>query len=91
MRWVFSGEAVTQESPGFGSVVVRSLAVTTGLVLSGNPQRESLRAGLMAIPIGEFAFIIAQVGVSSGLLAPDFYPIAIGVATLAVGYFVRAR
>ncbi len=67
---------------GIGAVVVRSLAVTTGLILSGNPQGESLRAGLMAIPIGEFAFIIAQVGVSSGLLAPDFYPIAIGVATL---------
>jgi CPA2 family monovalent cation:H+ antiporter-2 len=67
---------------GIGAVVVRSLAVTTGLILAGNPQRESLRAGLMAIPIGEFAFIIAQVGVSSGLLAADFYPIAIGVATL---------
>ncbi|HZC36948.1 MAG TPA: cation:proton antiporter [Chthoniobacterales bacterium] len=67
---------------GIGVVVVRTLAVTTGLILSGHPQRESLRAGLMAIPIGEFAFIIAQVGVTSGLLAPDFYPIAIGVATL---------
>ncbi len=67
---------------GIGTVVVRSFAVTTGLILAGNPQRESLRAGLMAIPIGEFAFIIAQVGVSSGLLPTDFYPIAIGVATL---------
>jgi CPA2 family monovalent cation:H+ antiporter-2 len=67
---------------GIGAVVVRSLAVTTGLILAGNPQREALRAGLMAIPIGEFAFIIAQVGVSSGLLAAEFYPIAIGVATL---------
>jgi CPA2 family monovalent cation:H+ antiporter-2 len=66
---------------GIGAVVIRSFAVTTGLILAGNPQREALRAGLMAIPIGEFAFIIAQVGVSSGLLAPDFYPIAIGVAT----------
>ena len=36
----------------------------------------------MAIPIGEFAFIIAQVGVSSRLLPADFYPIVIGVATL---------
>jgi monovalent cation:H+ antiporter-2, CPA2 family len=67
---------------GIGTVVVRSLAVATGLILTGNPQHESLRAGLMAIPIGEFAFIIAQVGVSSGLLPADFYPIAIGVATL---------
>jgi monovalent cation:H+ antiporter-2, CPA2 family len=67
---------------GIAVVVVRTLAVTTGLIVAGNPQRESLRAGLMAIPIGEFAFIIAQVGVASGLLARDFYPIAIGVATL---------
>ncbi|HEX3443998.1 MAG TPA: cation:proton antiporter [Chthoniobacterales bacterium] len=67
---------------GVGAVVVRSLAVTTGLILAGNPQSESLRAGLMAIPIGEFAFIIAQVGVSARLLPADFYPIAIGVATL---------
>jgi CPA2 family monovalent cation:H+ antiporter-2 len=66
---------------GIAAVVIRSLAVTTGLIVAGNPQRESLRAGLMAIPIGEFAFIIAQVGVSSKLLVPDFYPIAIGVAT----------
>ena len=67
---------------GIAVVVVRSLAVTTSLIVSGNPQRESLRAGLMAIPIGEFAFIMAQVGVSSRLLPADFYPIAIGVATL---------
>jgi monovalent cation:H+ antiporter-2, CPA2 family len=67
---------------GIGTVIIRSLAVTTGLILAGNAQSESLRAGLMAIPIGEFAFIIAQVGVASGLLPADFYPVAIGVATL---------
>ena len=35
---------------------------------------------LMVTPIGEFAFIIAQLGVSAGMLSSDYYPIAVGVA-----------
>jgi CPA2 family monovalent cation:H+ antiporter-2 len=34
----------------------------------------------MVTPIGEFAFIIAQLGVSAGMLSSDYYPIAVGIA-----------
>lgn len=64
------------------ALLVRPFAVTTGLSLIGSPVREGLRTGLMATPIGEFSFIIAQLGVSSKVISPRFYPIAVGVSLL---------
>lgn len=64
------------------TVVLRVGAVSTGLTLTGAPHREALRAGLVATPIGEFSFIIAQLGVAAAAVPPRYYPLAVGLSLL---------
>ncbi|MGH7996687.1 MAG: TrkA C-terminal domain-containing protein, partial [Opitutaceae bacterium] len=40
------------------------------------------RAGLSVTPIGEFSFIIAQLGVAAAVVPKRFYPLAVGVSLL---------
>jgi monovalent cation:H+ antiporter-2, CPA2 family len=63
-------------------LVVRTLAIATGLVLIGKPPREALQAGVLVTPIGEFSFIIAQIGVTAAVVPEQFYPLAVGVCLL---------
>src|SRR6202011_3945147 len=67
-------------SLGLIAIVVRTFAVSASLLITGTSDRDAFRAGLMVTPIGEFAFIIAQLGVSAGMLSSDYYPIAVGIA-----------
>ncbi len=64
------------------TIVVRTFAVSFALSLIGTPMRNALQAGLMVTPIGEFSFIIAQLGVTALLVPKEFYPIAVGVSLL---------
>jgi CPA2 family monovalent cation:H+ antiporter-2 len=65
-------------------LVARATATTLGLVLCGTRPRDARRAGLLLTPLGEFTFIIAQLGVSAAVLPPRFYPLAVGLAILTV-------
>jgi CPA2 family monovalent cation:H+ antiporter-2 len=67
-------------SLGAVAIVVRSVALSASLIITGTPARDAIRTGLMITPIGEFAFIIAQVGVSAKMLSGDYYPVAVGAA-----------
>lgn len=62
--------------------LVRITAVSTALVLTGSGTRDALRAGMTATPIGEFSFIIAQLGVASKVVPERFYPMAVGLSLL---------
>lgn len=64
------------------TLVVRPLACATALTLIGTPAREALRTGLAVTPIGEFSFIIAQLGVSAMVVPARFYPLAVGVSLI---------
>ncbi|MBI4624712.1 MAG: cation:proton antiporter [Verrucomicrobia bacterium] len=64
------------------TLVARPLAVTTGLTLIGTPLKVALRTGLTMTPIGEFSFIIAQLGVAAAVVPARFYPLAVGVSLL---------
>lgn len=64
------------------AIVCRSVATSAGLVLAGNETRESLRAGLALTPLGEFSFIIAQMGVAAGAVPATFFPMAVGASLL---------
>lgn len=64
------------------TLVVRVGAVSTGLALVGAPHRDALRAGLVATPIGEFSFIIAQLGVAAAVVPPRYYPLAVGLSLI---------
>ncbi len=62
------------------TLVARPVAITTGLALIGTPLKDGVRTGLTATPIGEFSFIIAQLGVAGKVVPARFYPLAVGVS-----------
>jgi monovalent cation:H+ antiporter-2, CPA2 family len=64
------------------TLIARPFAVTSGLTLIGTSLKDALRTGLTATPIGEFSFIIAQLGVAHALVPREFYPLAVGVSLL---------
>lgn len=74
------------------TMVARPVAVATGLALVGTPLKDGLRTGLTATPIGEFSFIIAQLGVAAKVVPARFYPLAVGVSlvtTLVAPILIR--
>lgn len=75
------------------TLVARALAVSCGLLVIGIPGRDAVRAGLLATPIGEFSFVIAQLGVGAAVIPPRFYPLAVGVSLLTtlVNPFIARR
>lgn len=63
-------------------LIARPVAVTLGVMLIGGSTRESMRVGLSVTSLGEFSFIIAQLGVSAGAIPPRFQALAVGVSLL---------
>ncbi|WP_313919811.1 cation:proton antiporter [Tahibacter sp.] len=63
-------------------IVGKTLAVTFGGVIAGNDGRTALRAGLGLAQIGEFSFVIAGVGLASGVTSEFLYPIAVAASVL---------
>lgn len=64
------------------TILGRPAACALGLVATGTDTKDAVRVGLMVTPIGEFSFIIAQLGVSAGVVPARFYPLAVGVSLL---------
>lgn len=72
--------------------MLRPVACALGLLAVGNPPREAIQAGLALTPLGEFSFVIAQLGASSGAVSPAMYAAAVGaslVTALAAPTFTR--
>jgi CPA2 family monovalent cation:H+ antiporter-2 len=61
-----------------GQVVI----VTLSAFLTGFSTRTSLQAGMSLAQIGEFSFIIASLGISTGATRDFLYPIAVAVSAL---------
>ncbi len=64
------------------ALILRPLACSFGFIVVGNSTREAIQAGLTLTPLGEFTFVIAQLGVQSGALSQSAYPVAAGAALL---------
>jgi len=62
------------------TIFARVIGASIGQSLVGTGVREALKLGLAVTPIGEFSFIIAQIGVSAGVVPKSFYPVAIGAS-----------
>lgn len=62
------------------TLLVRVFSVSTGLTLTGASHRDGLRTGLIATPIGEFSFVIAQLGVAAKAVPERYYPLAVGLS-----------
>jgi len=65
-------------------IVGQIVSVTAGAFLAGHDVRTSVRAGMSLAQIGEFSFIIASLGVSTGAIAPFLYPVAVSVSVLTI-------
>jgi CPA2 family monovalent cation:H+ antiporter-2 len=73
-------------------VVGKVVAVTAGSFITGNGLRHSIQAGMSLAQIGEFSFIIAAVGLTSGIISGFIYPVAVAVSaitTLATPWLIR--
>ena len=82
-------------------IVVITIAVVLGKVLTcsfgafvaGNDRRTSLRVGMGLAQIGEFSFIIAQLGLTLKVTSDFLYPIAVTVSvitTLLTPYLIKS-
>jgi CPA2 family monovalent cation:H+ antiporter-2 len=63
-------------------IIGKILAVTIGAFLAGHGRRTAMKAGMSLAQIGEFSFIIASVGVASGVIRGWLYPVAITVSAI---------
>ena len=67
------------------SVVVvggKLVAVSVGAFLTGHDVRTATQAGMSLTQIGEFAFIIAAVGLTAGATREFLYPVAVAVSAI---------
>ena len=65
---------------------------TTGVLLSGQPLKTAIQCGFSLTQIGEFAFIIASLGVSLKVTSHFLYPIVVAVSvitTFLTPYMIR--
>ena len=85
----------------FWPVILITLAVlvgqatfgTLGVVLAGQPLKTALQSGFCLTQIGEFAFIIAGLGMTMHVTSHFLYPIVVAVAvitTFLTPYMIRA-
>ena len=74
-------------------VVVSTVFVSLGVLLTGGGLRNSIYTGLSLAQLGEFGFIIVGVGVSLGVMRGFIYPVIIAVSvitTFLTPYFIKA-
>lgn len=76
------------------AVVIVGMIVfgTFGMLVTGQSLRVAIESGFSLTQIGEFAFIIASLGMSLGVLNPEIYPIVVAVSvitTFTTPYFIR--
>lgn len=65
---------------------------TFGMLASGQTLKVAIESGFSLTQIGEFAFIIATLGMQLGVLDPTIYPIVVAVSvltTFTTPYFIR--
>ncbi|PWT70611.1 MAG: sodium:proton antiporter [Bacteroidetes bacterium] len=67
-------------------------STTAGALLSGQPLKQSVQAGMSMAQIGEFAFIVATLGLSLGVTSDFLFPVAVGasaITTFTTPYLIR--
>lgn len=73
-------------------ILGQSVFGTFGVVLSGKPLKTAMQCGFSLTQIGEFAFIIASLGVSLRVTSDFLYPIVVAVSvitTFLTPYMIR--
>lgn len=73
-------------------IIGQSTLGTFGYMLSGQPLSQAMRCGFSMAQIGEFAFIIASLGLSLGVIGNFLYPVVVAVSvitTFLTPYMIR--
>ena len=76
----------------FAVLLGQTIFGTTGVLLSGQPLKTAMQCGFSLTQIGEFAFIIASLGVSLKVTSHFLYPIVVAVSvitTFLTPYMIR--
>lgn len=63
-----------------------------GALLSGQPLKQSVQVGMSMAQIGEFAFIVATLGLSLGVTSDFLFPVAVGasaITTFTTPYLIK--
>lgn len=73
-------------------IVFKPICSALGVLLAGQDLKVAVQSGMSLAQIGEFAFIIASVGVSMNVISEQIYPIIVAVSvitTFTTPYFIR--
>jgi CPA2 family monovalent cation:H+ antiporter-2 len=68
------------------------ISTTIGALLSGQPLKQSVQVGMSMAQIGEFAFIVATLGLSLGVISDFLFPVAVGasaITTFTTPYLIK--
>ena len=74
-------------------LVGQALFGTSGYLLGGQTLKNAMRCGFSMAQVGEFAFIIATLGKSLGVISEFLYPVVVAVSvitTFLTPYMIRA-
>ena len=74
-------------------ILGQSVLGSIGFLLSGQTLQKAMQCGFSMAQIGEFAFIIASMGLSMGVIADFLYPVVVAVSvitTFLTPYMIRA-
>jgi len=67
-------------------------STTIGALLSGQPLKQAVQVGMSMAQIGEFAFIVATLGLSLGVISDFLFPVAVGasaITTFTTPYMIK--
>lgn len=68
------------------------ISTTGGALISGQPLKQSVQVGMSMAQIGEFAFIVAAMGLSLGVISNFLFPVAVGasaITTFTTPYMIK--
>ncbi|MDR0811702.1 MAG: cation:proton antiporter, partial [Paludibacter sp.] len=63
----------------FGKII----STTGGALMSGQPLKQALQVGMSMAQVGEFAFIVAALGMTLGVTSDFLFPVAVGVSAIS--------
>lgn len=75
------------------TLVIKTIVSTAAALVAGASLEESVKTGFTLSQVGEFAFIIASVGVTLGVMPKHIYPVVIAasvITTFTTPYWIKA-
>lgn len=74
------------------TVFGKLFSTTLGAILSGQSLKQSVQVGMSMAQIGEFAFIVATLGLNLGVISNFLFPVAVGasaITTFTTPYLIK--